>query len=157
MSVRKFAAVGVLTLAIGALVGAAGADTTFTAKRVTVASGRSFDQVVGNLKSLVAKNGMMILGTVDQGNVLSMTGLHLKATLFLVGNPTVGKQVFEQNRAADLYLPFRISVYEDASGRTYVEYDVPSSLLAQFQNPKIDMVAKMLDQKLGGLATMAAR
>ena len=40
---------------------------------------------------LVAKNGMMV-----------MAGMSLKATLFLVGNPTVGKQIFEQDHAAGL-------------------------------------------------------
>ena len=35
-------------------------------------------------------------------------------------------------------------------------YDRPSALLGQFQNEKIGMVAQMLDQKLEGLANMAA-
>lgn len=159
MSLKKIAVAGMLSLMIGALATAtaAAADATFSGKRVTVASSKSFEQVVDNLKSLVAKNGMMVMAQVDQGNMLSMTGLSLKATLFLVGNPTVGKQVFEQDHAAGLYLPLRISVYADASGKTYVEYDVPSTLLGQFKNPKIDMVAKMLDEKLAGLATMAAQ
>ncbi len=157
MSVRKIAMVGMLSLVIGALVSAAGSDVPFNATRASVPSNQSFEHVVGNLKSLVAKNGMMVMAQVDQGNILSMTGLSLKATLFLVGNPTVGKQVFEQDHAAGLYLPFRISVYADANGKTHVEYDVPSTLLAQFKNPTIDGVAKMLDQKLANLATMAAQ
>ena len=62
--------------------------------RVKIASAKSFEQVSDALKSLVAKNGMMVMAQVDQGKMLSMTGLSLKATLFLVGNPTVGKQLF---------------------------------------------------------------
>jgi len=37
------------------------------------------------------------MAEVNRGKMLSMTGLHLKATLFVVGNLTVGKQLFEQN------------------------------------------------------------
>ena len=132
-------------------------DTTFSGTRVTVASSKSFENVVEAVKSLVAKNGMMVMAEVNQGQMLSMTGLSLKATLFLVGNPTVGKQVFEQEHAAGLYIPLRVFVYVDAGGKTFVSYDRPSSLLGQFGNDKVSMVAKMLDEKLEGLATMAAQ
>lgn len=133
------------------------ADLTFDATRVTVPSNRSFDQVVDALKSQVAKNGMMVMAEVDQGKMLSMTGLSLKATLFLVGNPTVGKQIFEQEHGVGLYVPLRVFVFTDANGRTFLEYDKPSSLLGQYKNQKVTMVAEMLDKKLEGLAAMAAQ
>ena len=121
-----------------------------------MSSNKSFDEVTKAVKSLVAKNGMMIMAEVDQGRMLSMTGLNLKATLYIVGNPVVGKQLFEQDHAVGLYVPVRIFVYSDANGKTSVSYDKPSTLLSQFQNPKVNMVAEMLDQKLEGLAHMAA-
>ncbi len=122
---------------------------------VTVASQKSFDQTVGQLKSAVSQGGMMVMGEVNQGNMLSMTGLKLKATLFLVGNPTVGKKIFEQDPAAGLYIPLRVFVYEGKDGKTYVSYDKPSSLLAPLNNKDIEMTAGMLDQKLEGLAQMS--
>ena len=121
-----------------------------------MSSNKSFDEVTKAVKSLVAKNGMMIMAEVDQGRMLSMTGLNLKATLYIVGNPVVGKQLFEQDHAVGLYVPVRIFVYSDASGKRSVSYDKPSTLLSQFQNSKMNMVAEMLDQKLEGLANMAA-
>ena len=121
-----------------------------------MSSNKLFDEVTKAVKSLVAKNGMMIMAEVDQGRMLSMTGLNLKATLYIVGNPVVGKQLFEQDHAVGLYVPVRIFVYSDASGKTSVSYDKPSTLLSQFQNSKVNMVAEMLDQKLEGLANMAA-
>ncbi|MBI3401473.1 MAG: DUF302 domain-containing protein [Acidobacteria bacterium] len=150
--------VGVLALALAitaVAVPAYAADGAGTL--VTVASSKSFEQVSDAVKSLVAKNGMMVMATVDQGKMLSMTGLSLKATVFLIGNPTVGKQLFEQNHAVGLYVPLRIAVYTDTDGKTYVQYDKPSALLEQFKNEKIGMVAQMLDEKIGGLATMAAQ
>jgi uncharacterized protein (DUF302 family) len=145
-------------LAVGALpTFAAGGENPFSANQVTVDSNKSFDQVSEAVKSLVAKNGMMVMAEVNQGKMLSMAGLSLNATLYLVGNPTVGKQLFEQNHGVGLYVPLRVFVYSDQNGRTHISYDKPSTLLSQFHNEKLSMVGQMLDQKLDGLATMAAR
>jgi uncharacterized protein (DUF302 family) len=149
---------------LGAIVGAASlglsfaaSNTSFSGDRVTISSNKPFEDVTSAIKSLVAKNSMMVMAEINQGKMLSMTGLSLKATLFVIGNPTVGKQLFEQDHGVGLYVPLRVFVYADASGRTVVSYDRPSALLGQFQNQKISMVAQMLDQKLNGLATMAAQ
>ena len=154
-SFRKITLAAILSVASVGL-SFAGSNTSFNGDRVTVASDKSFEQVTGAVKSLVAKNGMMVMAEVNQGKMLSMTGLSLKATLFVVGNPTVGKELFEQDHGVGLYVPLRVFVYADASGKTFVSYDRPSALLGQFQNEKIGMVAQMLDQKLEGLANMAA-
>jgi uncharacterized protein (DUF302 family) len=122
---------------------------------VTVPSQKSFDQTVNQLKSAVSQGGMMVMGEVNQGNMLAMTGLKLKATLFLVGNPTVGKKIFEQDPAAGLYVPLRVFVYEGKDGKTYVSYDKATSLLSPLNNKDVTMTAGMLDQKLEGLAQMA--
>ncbi len=136
---------------------ASAAENMYQGDRVAVQSGKSFEDVSNPIKTLVAQNGMMVMAEVDQGKMLSMAGLQLKAKLFLVGNPNVGKQLFEQNHAVGLYVPLRIFVFADAGGKTIVEYDKPSAVLAQFGNEKIGMVAKMLDEKLAGLAQMAAK
>lgn len=124
--------------------------------RVNIQSNKSFDQTVAAFKMGVSKGGMMVMGTVDQGNMLKMTGLDMKGTLFLVGNPNVGKQVFEKDPAAGLYLPVRVYIYQSASGQTFISYDKPSVLLKQFNNGAIDQTAGMLDQKLDMLTHMVA-
>lgn len=125
--------------------------------RAVVQSHKSFDQTVSALKSAVGQGGMMVMATVDQGNMLSMTGMSLKATLFLVGNPTIGKKLFEQNHGVGLYVPLRVFVYEDKDGKTYVSYDKPSDLLSQYHNNEISQTAGMLDQKLQGLVQMVTQ
>ncbi len=148
---------GFTVLGLSAIPARAQAQKTFSADRVSVPSGKSFEEVTEAVKSLVAKNGMMVMAQVDQGKMLSMTGLSLKATLFLVGNPNVGKQLFHENHGVGLYVPLRLFVYADESGKTHIAYDKPSSLLGQFENQKVSMVAQMLDEKIHGLATMAAQ
>jgi uncharacterized protein (DUF302 family) len=125
--------------------------------RVSIPSNKSFEQTVDAFKMAVSKGGMMVMSTVDQGNMLKMTGLELKGTLFLIGNPTVGKQVFEHNPAAGLYLPLRVYIYQGSDGKAYLSYDKPSVVLKPFNNPSIDQTAGMLDQKLDMLTHMVAQ
>jgi uncharacterized protein (DUF302 family) len=126
-------------------------------QRVSIPSNKSFEQTVDAFKAAVSKGGMMVMSTVDEGKMLKMTGLQMKGTLFLVGNPTVGKQVFEKDPAAGLYLPLRVYIYQSSDGKTYLSYDKPSALLKPFNNSSIDQTATMLDQKLDMLTHMVAQ
>ncbi len=146
-----------VTSAIGPQLLAAGSSSSYSGDRVVFESKKTFDQVNSALESLVAKNGMMIMAQVDQGKMLTMTGLKLNAKLYLIGNPTVGKQLFEQDHGVGLYVPLRVFVFTDEKGKTYVSYDKASAQLGQFENEKVKMVAQMLDQKLEGLASMAVQ
>jgi uncharacterized protein (DUF302 family) len=150
----KFSRVLTMLLAI-TVIAAVASPAMAQDARVTVPSQKSFDQTISQLKSNVSQGGMMIMATVDQGNMLSMTGLKLRATLFLVGNPNVGKMLFSQDHAVGLYVPLRVFVFEGADGKTYLSYDKPSALLGQFNNGEISKTAGMLDQKLDGLAQMS--
>ena len=125
--------------------------------RVSIPSSKSYDQTVEAFKMAVSKGGMMVMSTVDQGNMLKMTGLDMKGTLFLVGNPNVGKQVFEKDPAAGLYLPLRVYIYQGSDNKTYLSYDKPSVVLKPFNNTSIDQTAGMLDQKLDTLTHMVAQ
>lgn len=125
--------------------------------RVSVVSSKSFDQTVEAFKMAVSKGGMMVMSTVDQGNMLKMTGLDMKGTLFLVGNPNIGKQVFEKDPAAGLYLPLRVYIYQGSDSKTYLSYDKSSVVLKPFNNASIDQTAGMLDQKLDMLTHMVAQ
>jgi uncharacterized protein (DUF302 family) len=152
---KKLAVVSTLILA--AVTAFAATPALAQDARVTIQSNKSFEQTVDAFKSAVSKGGMMVMSTVDQGNMLKMTGLRLKGTLFLVGNPTVGKQVFEHNPAAGLYLPLRVYIYQGSDGKTYLSYDKPSVVLKSFGNASIDQTAGMLDQKLDMLTHMVAQ
>jgi len=50
----------------------------------------------------------------------------------------------------------RVLVYEDDSGATRVEYDLPSSLFGQFKNAKVNAVAAELDTKLSDLVEQSS-
>ncbi len=98
--------------------------------------------------------GMMVMGELHQGKVLSMTGLKVQSETLFVGNPTVGKELFSAQPGAGLVVPVRINVYGDARGQTVVSYVPPSQQLSGFGDESVDKVAKMLDDKLAQLVGM---
>ncbi len=51
--------------------------------RISLPSNKTFDQTVDAFKMAVSKGGMMVMSTVDQGNMLKMTGLNMKGTIVL--------------------------------------------------------------------------
>ena len=124
---------------------------------VTVQSKMPFNQTVSMLKKMIAKNGMMVLSELNQGKVMAMTGLHMNDLSLFVGNPTVGHKLFAADRGVGVAVPIRVNIYEDTNGHTYVSYVKPSDQLAPFNNKKIDMIANMLDQKLGMMTGMISK
>jgi uncharacterized protein (DUF302 family) len=117
----------------------------------------SIEEALGQLKKMVADNGMMIMGELHQGKVLAMTGLKVYSETVFVGNPTVGKKLFSAEPGSGLVVPVRVNLYVDTRGDTVMSYIPPTEQLAGFHNPKVDMVAKMLDEKLQSMAKMLAK
>ncbi|MGK7872726.1 MAG: DUF302 domain-containing protein [Xenococcaceae cyanobacterium] len=118
-------------------------------------SNASCDQLKSAVESMVGPSGFILFAHFESGRVLSLCGKPKKAKLYVIGNPLIANQMFEQNPAVGLYVPLRLFVYDDYNGKTYVAYDKPSSLLGQFQDETILRVAQMLDQKLEELVTRA--
>jgi uncharacterized protein (DUF302 family) len=120
---------------------------------VSVQSSSSYTDTVSKLRKMVAKNGMMVLGEINQGKVMTMTGMNLKAVSLFVGNPNVGKKLFTEDSGVGIVLPVRINVYE-RNGATYVNYFEPSEQLKAFHDKKLVMMGQMLDQKLAKMTGM---
>ncbi|MEH1775580.1 DUF302 domain-containing protein [Nostoc sp.] len=108
---------------------------------------QSFEQIKSGIESMIGQSGFMIFSQVEHGKLMSLVGKNKKAKLYIIGNPLIANQMFEQNPAVGLYVPLRLFVYDDYNGKTHVAYDKPSSLLSQFPNEKISTIMQMLDQK----------
>lgn len=113
---------------------------------VTVKSSHDYSSTVDALQRSIKSNGLMVMGQVNQGRILTITGLHLKgAESFLVGNPRVGKKLFSMNPAVAAVVPARISVWVDHD-TTYVGYFQPSTTMMEI-SPHLGKPGKMLDMK----------
>lgn len=147
----------VVTIMFAGVIGNSGSLYAQDNGVVTVQSQKSFSGTIDEAKKLIAKNGMMVLSEINQGKILSMTGIDVKGTSLFVGNPQVGNKLFSADRGAGLVVPVRLNIYEGKDGKTYVNYVKPSFQFETFKNNKINKIAKMLDQKLGMLTGMLSK
>jgi uncharacterized protein (DUF302 family) len=111
--------------------------------------------VKARLEGMVGPSGFVLFRTSDHGGLLRIVGKPRKAMQYLVGNPLFAIEMTRHAIGAGLYAPLRVLIYEE-DGKTYVEYDLPSSLFGQFGDERVDRVAAMLDRKLEDLLTTAA-
>lgn len=152
---RKFG----LAIALAGMLGLAGSALAATpaGPGVQVVVKGSVSDAVSQLKKLVADSGMMVMGELHQGKVMAMTGLKLSSETIFIGSPTIGKDLFSAQPGAGLVVPIRVNVYADAQGQTVVSYIPPSQQLSAFHDPKVDMIATMLDESFQKMVGMLAK
>ena len=93
--------------------------------------------------------GLMIIATLDQGQLTSLSGRAKKCRLYLVGNPVIASMILDVTPHAALYVPFRVALFEgDGSGEGRLSFDRPSSSLALLGSPAIDEIGRQLDAKI---------
>jgi uncharacterized protein (DUF302 family) len=150
--------VGLAIALIGVLgLGGSALAATPAGPGVQVAVNGSVDDAVSQLKKMVGDGGMMVMGELHQGKVLSMTGINVSSETLFVGSPTVGKKLFSAQPGVGLVVPVRVNVYATAQGQTVVSYIPPSQQLAAFHDANVDMIAKMLDEKLQKMVGMLGK
>jgi len=146
-------------------------ETTFQTKRITTKLRSTYGQFIENLEStltkltledfkdlqtdaektkahlesVAGKENIAILSNRPHGSLLSLIGIHSKATTYELGNPLLVLTMTSNDIRVALYTPIRVLVYEDVNQEAFAEYDLPSSTLAQFQNDQVNRTADLLD------------
>jgi len=115
----------------------------------------SWEQIVQSLEQLPGTSGFILFSTFDLGALLTVGGKHTRAVQYVIGNPLLAIQMVEYAPEAALYAPFRLVVYEDRAGTAFVAYERFTSQLAQYPNPEIAPVARLVEQKLEALVAEA--
>jgi uncharacterized protein (DUF302 family) len=103
------------------------------------------------LKAAVSEEGLMLFNIQDHGKLLNLLGMPKKAKQYVLGNPLIAAMMTRHDIRAGLYAPLRLFVYETDDHTTHIEFDRPSSLFGQFNNPEVTVVAHNLDEKLANL------
>jgi uncharacterized protein (DUF302 family) len=122
-----------------------------------LAAGSDADVVKAEIEALAGPSGLMLFGIQDHGLLLRIMGQKRKAVQYVVGNPLIAAQMTQHDIRTSLYAPLRVLIYEDADGKTCLEYDRPSSLFGQFGNEQVAPTAAELDRKMGELVAAAVR
>jgi len=118
------------------------------ASRASAADARSA------IDAMAGSSGFMLFGTINHGELLALFEEPRKAIQYSVGHPLIALQMTRRDLRAGLYAPLRVLIYEE-DGKTVLEYDRPSSLFGQFDDPEVSAVASSLDQKLEALVAAA--
>ncbi len=150
----KFQALFFAMIVMAGIMGLSNTVQAQLIKPVTVKSTKGFDETVDALKKAVSGGGMMVLSEINQGKIMEMSGMKMNAESIFVGNPTVGKQAFDEDPSVGLSIPVRINVYE-SNGVTYVNYFKPSDLFPS-GSKKLKMIGEMLNGKLEMMMKMVS-
>jgi uncharacterized protein (DUF302 family) len=121
-----------------------------------VLGGAPWSTVQAAVDARAGPTGLVALSRLDQGALLSLEGEPLEATLYLVGNPIIAREVTRHEPAAALYAPFRVAVYRDTTG-VHIAYDQPSSIFASLGSSGIDVIAVELDDKIRAVVESSCR
>jgi uncharacterized protein (DUF302 family) len=123
----------------------------------SLTTGQSPNEVRKKLEGMAGSSGFMLFATQDHGTLLRIVGLERKALQFVIGNPLYAIQMTQYALGASLYAPLRMLLYENEKNEVCVEYDLPSSLFAQFHDDRVKQVALSLDRKMQELVARAMR
>jgi uncharacterized protein (DUF302 family) len=109
------------------------------------------------LKALAGEEGLMLFSIQEHGKLLNIVGSPKRAKQYILGNPLIAVTMTRRDIRAGLYAPLRVLVYEADDRSTRIEFDQPSSLFGQFNNPDVTTVARSLDTKLANLIKTTER
>lgn len=121
-----------------------------------VVGGATWAEVEATVDRTVGPTGLVALARLDTGALLSLSGHPLDATLYLVGNPVLARDLTAIAPIGALYAPFRVAVYRDATG-VHIAYDQPSSVFVSLGSPAVDEIAAGLDDKIHIVAEESCR
>ena len=103
---------------------------------------------------LEAAPELSIFLTRDHGMLLGIYGKVEKAVQYEIGNPLTAERMTRHVLAAGLYAPLRVILLEEEE-RVFFEYDLPSSLFAQFGDERVAAVGRELDDELEAALALA--
>jgi CubicO group peptidase (beta-lactamase class C family)/uncharacterized protein (DUF302 family) len=99
-----------------------GANTNPT-KVIAQESKYSVAETVARIKAQLAAQGVPVFATFDHGVNAQEAGLSLRPTQVVVfGNPKVGTKLMQEQQAAAIDLPLRLSVWQDERNRVWIGY-----------------------------------
>ena len=109
----------------------------------------TWEQVQAAVKQAEGPYGLMILAEVNQGELLSLHNGIKQSRLYLVGNPLIAERLIAIDRRAGLYVPFRVTLYDDGSPHgAFISFDRPSSFLGALHQPALAPFGQQLDAQI---------
>ncbi len=112
--------------------------------------------VIEAIAAMAGRSGLMRFAALDHGAILRLQGRSAEAVRFLIGHPLTASRMTLLRIGSALYVPLSLLVAADERGGMRLEYDRPSTLLGQFDDPGVTQVARELDEKFAALVNAVA-
>ncbi|WP_299687381.1 DUF302 domain-containing protein [uncultured Tateyamaria sp.] len=108
-------------------------------------------ETVDALASAMEGAGITVFARVDHGAGAQSIGEDIGASQLLIfGNPKVGTPAMKDDPVAGLFLPLKVLVFEDGTGKTMIAYEDPKAMLEKLGGVSED--AAYLNVMTGALA-----
>src|SRR5712692_3168776 len=101
--------------------------------------------VTETIAAMVGRSGFMRFAALDHGAILRVQGKPTDAVRFLIGDPLTASRMTKLRIGSALYAPLSLLVAADERGGTCLEYDQPSTLFGQFEDPGVAKLGRELD------------
>ena len=123
----------------------------------TLTSDKTISETAAALQAAVESNHFGVMHVHNLKETMAKKGVEFtrECLVFEVCQPQQAKKVLESNMSISTALPCRISLYEEG-GRTVLATIKPTELLATFNEPKLETVAREVEKTIITIMTEAA-
>lgn len=116
---------------------------------VKIPTNKTVNEAATALQASVEANHFGVMQVHNLRETMSKKGVEFarECLVFEVCQPQQAKKVLEENMSVSTALPCRISIYEEG-GKTILAALKPTTLLAMFQTPQLEVVAQDVEDTL---------
>lgn len=109
----------------------------------------SFEQTVGLLKTTFNQKQITLFAEIDHTAAAQSVDMQMQpATLLIVGNPSVGTPLMQEDPQIAIALPLKVLITEDPKGVVSVSYQPISSLSDRYKLDKTKDKLQIIDKKM---------
>jgi uncharacterized protein (DUF302 family) len=103
---------------------------------IRIASRHSVNEALARLESLLRERGVMVFCRIDFSGDAERAQLALRSEQLLIfGNPKAGTPLLAREPTVGLDLPLKALGWQDASGQTWIAYNLPSYITQRHRLP----------------------
>lgn len=124
---------------------------------VKISTGKTVSEAATALQAAVQANQFGVMQVHNLKETMAKKGVEFEreCLIFEVCQPQQAKKVLDQNMSVSIALPCRISIYEEG-GKTTLASLRPTILLAMFDSPQLERVAKDVEDAIVKIMTETA-
>jgi len=124
---------------------------------IKLSTDKSVSETAAALQASVQANHFGVMQVHNLKETMAKKGVEFarECLIFEVCQPQQAKKVLDENMSLSTALPCRVSIYEE-DGKTILATLKPTTLLAMFNVPQLERVAKEVENTIVKIMTEAA-